>query len=308
MLKGQRVLVTGATGQVARPIAEGLNAENEVWAAARFSDADARAELEAQGIATTPFTLGDPDLGHLPDVDYVIHCAADVNPKTAHKGIATNAEGSGFLVERYAGAEAFLHMSSSSVYRAKPDAAAAYHEEDALGGEASYAPHYAMSKLASEVVVRFQSRRLELPLVIARLNVAYGTAGHGGLPIVLYEFLKNGMPYVNRPDSDSWCSPIHEDDIVEQVQLLLERAAVGGEVVNLGGDEVVSLEEIIAYLEDLTGRSMTIEHADRPAWETQVLDGTHRRELAGPCRVDWRSGVRSALEVRYPDAMQGPGD
>ena len=53
MLTGQRVLVTGATGQVARPIAEQLNAGNEVWTAARFRDEQARAELEAAGVHTT---------------------------------------------------------------------------------------------------------------------------------------------------------------------------------------------------------------------------------------------------------------
>lgn len=36
MLKDQRILVTGATGQVARPLAEYLSRDNEVWAAARF--------------------------------------------------------------------------------------------------------------------------------------------------------------------------------------------------------------------------------------------------------------------------------
>ena len=36
MLDGQRVLVTGATGQVARPLTEKLAENNEVWAADRF--------------------------------------------------------------------------------------------------------------------------------------------------------------------------------------------------------------------------------------------------------------------------------
>ena len=50
MLENQRVLVTVATGQVARSIAEGLAKNDDVWAGARFSDASARAELEVQGI------------------------------------------------------------------------------------------------------------------------------------------------------------------------------------------------------------------------------------------------------------------
>ena len=305
MLTGQRVLITGATGQVARPIAEQLNAHNEVWAAARFRDEEARAELEAAGIHTAPFTLGDAVLSHLPDVDYVIHCAANVAPKTADAGIAINAEGTGFLMERYRDASGFFHMSSSSVYRAGPDPTTALAEGDPLGGEASYSPHYAMSKLASEAVVRFQSRQLGLPAVVARLNVAYGTSGHGGLPMVLWEFLRNGMPYAKRPDADSWCSPIHQDDIVQQVQGLLDHATVGARIVNLGGDEVTTIEEIIDHLEALTGLTMKIEAAQRAAWETQVLDPTLRRELAGPCRVPWRDGVRSALEQRYPGAMAG---
>ncbi|MFA9565590.1 MAG: NAD-dependent epimerase/dehydratase family protein [Acidimicrobiales bacterium] len=305
MLTGQRVLITGATGQVARPIAEQLNARNEVWAAARFRDEEARAELEAAGIHTAAFTLGDAVLTHLPDVDYVIHCAANVAPKSADAGIAINAEGTGFLMERYRDASGFFHMSSSSVYRAGPDPTTAFTEGDPLGGEASYSPHYAMSKLASEAVVRFQSRQLGLPAVVARLNVAYGTSGHGGLPMVLYEFLRNGMPYAKRPDADSWCSPIHQDDIVQQVQGLLDHATVGARIVNLGGDEVTTIEEIIDHLEALTGLTMKIEAAQRAVWETQVLDPTLRRELAGPCRVPWRDGVRSALEQRYPGAMAG---
>lgn len=305
MVTGKRVLVTGATGQVGRPIAEQLSAANEVWAAARFRDEQARAELEAAGIHTAPFTLGDAALDDLPDVDYVVHCAANVAPKTADVGITINAEGTGFLMERYGEAEGFFHMSSSSVYRPGPDPATPFVEGDQLGGEASYSPHYAMSKLASEAVVRFQSRRLGLPAVVARLNVAYGTSGHGGLPMVLYEFLRNGVPYAKRPGVDSFCTPIHQDDIVQQVQGLLEHAAVGARVVNLGGDEITSIEAIIAYLESLTGLTMQVEDAERAAWETQVLDPSLRRELAGPCRVVWRDGVRSSLEERHPGALGG---
>lgn len=35
----RKVLITGATGQVARPVAEALAAQDEVWAIGRFGDA-----------------------------------------------------------------------------------------------------------------------------------------------------------------------------------------------------------------------------------------------------------------------------
>ena len=305
MLEGQRILVTGATGQVARPLAEKLNATNEVWAAARFSDPQAKQELEEAGIKTALFSMGDDDLSGLPDVDYVFHCGCNTDPKTPEIGMAQNAEGSGFLMERYKDVKAFLHMSSSSVYRVPASSNAPIAEDNELGGYASYSPHYAMSKLASESVVRFQARRLGLPTIITRLDVAYGTRGHGGVPMIIYEFMKNGMSYTQAASGDSYCSLIHEDDIAEQAQNLILKAAVPAPIVNLGGDEVASVEEIIGYVEELTGLKMKMETGDEASWGMKVLDNRLRKEMGGPCKVPWKEGVRSALGTRYPDALVG---
>ena len=78
MLEGHRVLVTGATGQVARPLAETLASHNEVWAAARFSDPEAKKELEARGIRTARFTLGDDDLSDLPDDEFSFWLTSEI--------------------------------------------------------------------------------------------------------------------------------------------------------------------------------------------------------------------------------------
>ncbi len=303
MLEGHRILVTGATGQVARPLAEKLNAHNEVWAAARFSDPEAKAELEAAGIGTARFSLGESDLSHLPDVDYVFHCGVNQNPETPGQGFEQNAEGTGYLMQRYRDVRGFLHMSSSSVYRVPASSPEPVDEDHALGGYSTYAPHYASSKLATEAVVRFQARALGLPTVITRLDVAYGARGHGGVPMVVYEFMKHGMAYTRAESGESYCSPIHEDDIAEQVQQLILKADVPAVVVNLGGDETTSVEEIIAYVEALTGLEMKIETGPDASWGMKVLDNTKRKALAGPCRVPWREGVRSALARRHPDAI-----
>ena len=303
MLERQRILVTGATGQVARPIAEQLNANNEVWAAARFSDPEAKAALEQQGIHTVYFSMGEADLSGLPDVDYVIHCGCNTDPKTPEEGMSQNAEGTGFLMQRYRDVKAFFHMSSSSIYQLKDDPRTPVNEEDELGGFATYSPHYAMGKQSTEAVVRFQARVLNLPTIIARLDVAYGVYGHGGAPMALIMFMQHGIPYYSAANGDSYCSPIHEDDIVIQVQGLLEHAAVPAPIVNLGGDEVVSMEEIIAFLEGLTGMKAKIETRDLATWGMTVLDNTKRKQLAGPCKVSWQDGLRAALTVRHPELL-----
>ena len=303
MLENQRILVTGATGQVARPIAQILNSNNEVWAAARFSDAEAKAELEAQGIQTVKFTMGEEDLSHMPDVDYVIHCGVNAFPKTPDAGLTENAEGTGFLMKRYRDAKAFFHMSSDSVYRDNPDPEAVIDESSTLGGYSAYSPNYAMSKLATEGVVRYQARDLQLPAVIARLDVAYGLCGHGGVPSVLYQMMQGGMPYTRKSNGESFCCPIYETDIVEQVQGLLAHASVPALTVNLGGDEVVTVEEMIRYIESLTGLTMKIETGELASWQMKVVDPTLRRQLAGPCKVKWQDGLRTILEQRFPGSI-----
>ncbi len=300
MLEGFRILATGATGQVARPIAEQLNAHNEVWAAARFSDAQAKQELEEQGIHTVYFSIGEEDLSHLPDVDYVIHCGCNTDPKTPEDGMRQNAEGTGFLMQRYRDVKAFFHMSSSSVYGLTDDPTEVVNEDAQLGGFASYSPHYAMSKQSTEAVVRFQARALNLPTIIARLDVAYGTRGHGGAPMALVEFMKHGIPYHQSEQGKSYCSPIHEDDIVEQVQGLLQHAAVPAPIVNLGGDEAVAMEDMLHYIAELTGLEPKVEVQAMASWQMTVLDNTRRKDMAGPCKVGWKEGIKRALEIRYP--------
>ena len=45
-LKGKRILVTGPTGQVARPLVAGLAQHNEGFGLARFSKAEGREAVE----------------------------------------------------------------------------------------------------------------------------------------------------------------------------------------------------------------------------------------------------------------------
>lgn len=305
MLEGQRILVTGATGQVARVLAEKLNGRNDVFAAARFRDAKQKKELEDLGIGTVVLSIGEADLSSAPDVDYVFHCAANTYPQTNEEGFLHNAEGVGFLMQRYRGVKGFLHMSSSSVYRVSTGMREPVAEDHNLGGHSAYSPPYAMSKLAGEAVVRFQARALSLPTVITRLDVAYGSRGHGGVPMILYEMMKGGQTYTRAEVGDSYCSLIHEDDIAEQCENLIQSAvAVPARTVNLGGDEPTSVEEIIAYIESLTGLSMKTQSGPEDTWGMKVLDNRLRRELGGPCKVTWKEGVRRSIAARYPEAVR----
>src|SRR5690606_41341079 len=75
-LDGKRSLITGPTGQVAKPVALALAKSNEVIGIARFNDAAAREQLEAAGVQCIKVDLAQGDFSAVPtDVDYVLNLA-----------------------------------------------------------------------------------------------------------------------------------------------------------------------------------------------------------------------------------------
>lgn len=59
MLVAEKILITGATGKIAFPIARALVAAgNEVWGAARLKDATARGKLVEAGIKPVALDVG----------------------------------------------------------------------------------------------------------------------------------------------------------------------------------------------------------------------------------------------------------
>ncbi len=50
MLSGNKIVITGAAGQIGLPLAASLAEHNEVWGVARFSQEGSRERLEALGV------------------------------------------------------------------------------------------------------------------------------------------------------------------------------------------------------------------------------------------------------------------
>ncbi|HEV8296321.1 MAG TPA: NAD-dependent epimerase/dehydratase family protein, partial [Acidimicrobiales bacterium] len=116
-MEGTRILVTGPTGQVAKPVTLAFAEHNEVIGVARFKDARARAELESAGVRCIPVDLAAGDLSAVPsDVDYVLNLAVSKTTDFDHD-LAANAEATGLLMSHCRTASAFLHCSSTAVYQ-----------------------------------------------------------------------------------------------------------------------------------------------------------------------------------------------
>jgi len=156
-------------------------------------------------------------------------------------------------------------------------------------------PTYSVSKIAQEAVARTMSRVLDLPLVIVRMNVAYGD--NGGLPAFHLDNIVAGRPVTVRWDPAPY-TPIHEDDIFEQTEALLDAASVPGTIVNWGGDEVVSVQEWVRLANEWSGKNASVQVMPAPgAPIANASDPRLRHSITGPCSKDFRSEYRKLFEA-----------
>ncbi len=303
-LGDQKILVTGAAGQIGFPLAEHLATTNEVWGLARFSDGAARDRLDVAGIHPVRCDLAEGDFRDLPDdFDYVLHLAVKQGPGTdTDDSLRVNAEGTGLLMAHCHAAKAFLVMSTFSVYEPNPDRLHAFAETDQIGDTRQpFSPTYSVSKIGQEAVARTMARVLKLPTTIARMNASYGP--NGGLPAMHLDWLRSGQQIVLREPGPSPYSPIHQDDINTQAAALLQAAAVPATVVNWAGDEVVTAEDWIEELAALTGLEPDLVKLPFPNnLIGSASDSSKRQAITGPCSVNWKSGMARLVAERVENA------
>jgi nucleoside-diphosphate-sugar epimerase len=309
MLKGKKILITGGTGQVARPVAEALAEHNDVWCLGRFGTPGVERELNEKSVTTWHWDMEDlsPDTfkGLPEDFTHVIHSAVRRGDDGDFNATAeVNAVATGRLMAHCRTAEAFLYVSTGALY-ARQTLDHAYTEDDPLDGVADWLPAYPVGKIATEGAVRAFSQVLGLPTTIARLNIAYGPGGYGGVPMLYFKRMLAGETIAVPVNGQNWCSLLHTDDLVAQVPHLWRAAATPATLVNWGGDEPVGITDCIEFMSELTGVEATLVPSEVTR-ETYRFDPTRRRALTGPCTVSWQDGVRRTLEAHFPQYVRRP--
>ncbi len=303
MLQGEKILVTGPAGQVAFPVCEALAKGNEVVGIARFSNPDDRARVEAAGVKAVKLDLGVDSFDALDDdFTYVLNFAVVKSPGIDFDyDLAVNGEGTGRLMYHTRKAKAFLHCSSTAVY--KPTGGRKLKETDPLGdshGVMGLAT-YSICKIASEVVARFACTQFGVPTVIARLNVPFGD--NGGWPYYHLLAMSQGLPIPVHPSLGNYYAPIHEDDVVAHVEQLLAAASVPALTLNWGGSDEASIEEWCAYMGELTGLEPKFDYTEQ-ALGSISPDPDRMHEYLGRTTVHWKDGLRRMIEARNPELLR----
>jgi nucleoside-diphosphate-sugar epimerase len=297
MIAGEKILVTGVSGMVARPLALRLAADNEVWGIARFADPVARRQLEDAGITTRAVDLGAGMPEDVPDdFTYVLHLAwtrADLSQLEA--SLRTNVEGAGLVLKHCRKAKAALVMSGMGVYSPSTDPWHAYSETDPIGRAATaYAPTSPASKLGLEAVARFCARAFDLPTVITRLNTFMGSPeSFPGMHITaVLEGRSITAPFDPNPHN-----PIHMDDMAWQVEALLDAASTTACITNWCGDDVTTAQQWVDMASEWSGRKGVLEVREVPCSPPGALaDPTKRRAITGPCRTTFADAYRTLYD------------
>lgn len=172
---------------------------------------------------------------------------------------------------------------------------------------------YGCSKGAADQYVLDYARSYGLPTCVLRMSCIYGphqmgTEDQGWVAHFLIRAL-NGEPITVYGDGRQVRDILFVEDAVEAYLNAFSRIGeAGGRAFNLGGGpaNAVSLLQLIARIEEVTGRSATVGFADWRAGDQRyyVSDASAaRRSLALPQPRAWRAGVADL--ARWLSAERG---
>lgn len=276
-------LVTGTAGFIGSHLAERLLAEGHtVVGVDCFTDYYPR-EVKQRNLASLlrqpgfTFVEGDllaldlPRLLQAHDVRLVFHAAAQPGVRASwgttfeiysqHNVLATQR-----LLEacRAVPVERLVYASSSSIYG---DAESLPTPEDTIPRPIS---PYGVTKLAGEHLCWLYWRTAGVPAVSLRYFTVYGPRQRPDMAFHRFiAALLSGAPITVYGDGHQTRDFTFVADVV-QANLLAARHGAGGQVFNIGGGTQASVNQVLAHLEQLSGRTAHIQYHQR-----QLGDARH---------------------------------
>lgn len=148
----------------------------------------------------------------------------------------------------------FVFASSSSVYGEAEKFP--WTEDEALLPISTYA----MTKLSSEMAGHVYHKLFGLRFIALRFFTVYGPGQRPDLAIHRFtKALMQGKPLTVFGDGSTSRDYTYVDDIVQGVIAAIDYTQSDFEIINLGNSYAVPLNDLIAQLENLTGKKATIE-------------------------------------------------
>jgi len=188
----------------------------------------------------------------------------------------------------------FVFASSSSVYGI--NSKLPFAEDDPI--ERPISP-YATTKRAGELHVFSTHHLYGLKAACLRFFTVYGPRQRPEMAIARFiRCLEADEPITVFGDGGSRRDYTYIDDIADGVEAALE-ADFDFEILNLGGSHPITLSELVAALEDATGKRARVERGEEQPGDVPVTFASvekARRVLGFSARVGLAEGLRRSVE------------
>ena len=305
------ILVTGGAGFIGSHLVDALLERGEAVTCLDnfdpFYDPAAKRRNVEQASATERFRLVEGDIRDavllrelLEDgsIRCVVHLAARAGVQPSLRDALAyheaNVTGTVTLLEaiRESEVELLIFGGSSSVYGGNPNVP--FSEDEELVGQIS---PYAASKRAAELYCYTYHHLYGIPTTCLRFFTVHGPRQRPDLAIHLFTHkILAGETITIYGDQSRDCTYV--SDIIDGVLAAIDRP-FDFEIINLGDSRPVTVRQMIAAIEEATGRTANIEHAaarpgDPP---TTYADISKAGRLLGYApKVPLEEGVRRFVE------------
>ncbi len=307
-----RYLLTGAAGFIAARVGEMLlEAGHTVLGVDTLNDAyDPRMKAyrldrlqERPGFEFLRLDIADQEavasLVSQGPYEAVINLAARAGVRTSVANpwvyVDTNMTGTLNLLElcRHSRTSKFILASTSSIY----GAGAPLPTPETAESSTPLQP-YAASKKGAEAMAHAYHFLHGVDVTVVRFFTVYGPAGRPDMSVFRFiRWIVEGEPVLLNGDGTQSRGFTYVDDIADGVIRAL--APVGFEIVNLGGHVSITMNELIALIERLSGRAARVENRPFPAADmlANLADVSKARRLFGwEPRVGIEAGLRRTLD------------
>src|SRR5574338_380229 len=194
---------------------------------------------------------------------------------------------------RQTGTPKFVVASTSSIYGAEPP----YPTPESASSSEPLQP-YAASKKGAEAMCHAYHHLYGIDVSILRYFTVYGPAGRPDLAHLRFvQWISEGRPVRVNGDGEQSRGFTYIDDIARGTILALK--PLGYEVINLGGHEVITINNLITLIEDVVGKQAEVQYGPpNPAdMFTNWADVSKAGQLLGwEPQYDMRAGVEKLVE------------
>lgn len=191
------------------------------------------------------------------------------------------------------GVPKFVLASTSSIYGSNPP----YPTPESASSSEPLQP-YAASKKGAEAMAHAYHHLYDIDVTVLRFFTVYGPAGRPDLALFRFtQWISEGRPVQVYGDGEQSRGFTYIDDIARGIIAALK--PLGYEIINLGGHEVITINDLIKLVEEIVGKKADVQYGPPNTADMfrNWADVSKAGELLGwEPQVGLREGVKKLVE------------